>query len=167
MAMMISWVTPVNPSHPYLENNRLRRLTPTICAFHLGFSLGGIGLAISLPIQVAIGAKVAGDRERKTIGQIEDTSRVINVRHTMIDKMQPRLTDLGSQAREQNMQLLRGTAQLQAVLNIHDKDATETKDAVNTLLEMLVNARELCSAMKEAMDDTESCFRQYPFPTFS
>ena len=92
---------------------------------------------------MAIGAKVAGDRERKTIGQIEDTSRVINVRHTMMDKMQPRLTDLGSQAREQNMQLLRGTAQLQAVLNIHDKDATETKDAVNTLLEMLVNAREL------------------------
>ena len=129
--------------------------------------LGGIGLVISLPIQVAIGAKVAGDRERKTIGQIEDTSRVINVRHTMMDKMQPRLTDLGNQAREQNMQLLRSTAQLQAVLNIHDKDATETKDAVNTLLEMLVNARELCSTMKEAMDDTESCFRQYPFPTFS
>ena len=39
MAMMISWVAPVNPSHPYLENDRLRRLTPTICAFHLGFSL--------------------------------------------------------------------------------------------------------------------------------
>ena len=40
MAMMISWVAPVNPSHPYLENDRLRHLTPTICAFHLGFSLG-------------------------------------------------------------------------------------------------------------------------------
>ena len=40
MAMMISWVAPVDPSHPYLENDRLRRLTPTICAFHLGFSLG-------------------------------------------------------------------------------------------------------------------------------
>ena len=40
MAMMISWVAPVNPSHPYLENDRPRRLTPTICAFHLGFSLG-------------------------------------------------------------------------------------------------------------------------------
>ena len=40
MAMMISWVELVNPSHPYLENDQLRRLTPTICAFHLGFSLG-------------------------------------------------------------------------------------------------------------------------------
>ena len=129
--------------------------------------LGGIGLVISLPIQVAIGAKVAGDRERKTIGQIEDTSRVINVRHTMMDKMQPWLEDLGSQAREQNLQLLRGTAQFQAVLTIHDKDATETKDAVNNLLQMLVNARELCSAMKQAMDETESSFRLYPFPTFS
>ncbi len=40
MAMMISWVELVNPSHLYLENDQLRRLTPTICAFHLGFSLG-------------------------------------------------------------------------------------------------------------------------------
>ena len=39
MAMMISWVELVNPSHLYLENDQLRRLTPTICAFHLGFSL--------------------------------------------------------------------------------------------------------------------------------
>ena len=92
---------------------------------------------------------------------------MVNIRHTMMDKMQPRIEDLGSQAREQNMQLLRGTAQLQAVLNIHDKDSTEAKDAVTTLLELLVNARELCSSMKEAMDETESCFRQYPFPTFS
>ena len=36
---MINWVAPVNPSHPYFENDRLRPLTPTICAFHLGFSL--------------------------------------------------------------------------------------------------------------------------------
>ena len=39
MAMMISWVELVNPSHLYLENDQLRPLTPTICAFHLGFSL--------------------------------------------------------------------------------------------------------------------------------
>ena len=129
--------------------------------------LGGIGLAISLPIQVAIGAKVAGNRERKTISQIKDTTEVIDARHTIIDEMQPRLEDLGSQAREQNLQLLRGTAQLQAVLNIHDKDATETKDAVNNLLQMLVSGRELCSEMKQAMDDIERRFRLNPFPTFS
>ena len=129
--------------------------------------LGGIGLAISLPIQVAIGAKVAGDRERKTISQIKDTTHVIDARHTIIDEMQPRPEDLGSQAREQNLQLLRGTAQLQAVLNIHDKDATETKDAVNNLLQMLVSGRELCSEMKQVMDDIERRFRLNPFPTFS
>ena len=39
MAMMTSWVELVNPSHLYLENDQLRRLTRTICAFHLGFSL--------------------------------------------------------------------------------------------------------------------------------
>ena len=129
--------------------------------------LGGIGLAISLPIQVAIGAKVAGNRERKTISQIKDTTQVIDARHTIIDEMQPRLEDLGSQAREQNLQLLRGTAQFKAVLNIHDKDATETKDAVNNLLQMLVSGRELCSEMKQAMDDIERRFRLNPFPTFS
>ena len=129
--------------------------------------LDGIGLAISLPIQVAIGAKVAGDRERKTISQIKDTTEVIDARHTIICKMQPRLKDLGSQAREQNLQLLRGTAQFKAVLNIHDKDAAETKDAVNNLLQMLVSGRELCSEMKQVMDDIERRFRLNPFPTFS
>ena len=41
MAMMISWVMPVNPSHPYLENDPAPSFASTICAFHLGFSLGG------------------------------------------------------------------------------------------------------------------------------
>ena len=39
MAMMISWVAPVHPSHPYLENDPAPSFAPTICAFHLGFSL--------------------------------------------------------------------------------------------------------------------------------
>ena len=39
MAMMISWVMPVNPSHPYLDNDPAPSFAPTICAFHLGFSL--------------------------------------------------------------------------------------------------------------------------------
>ena len=39
MAMMTSWVMPVNPSHPYLENDPAPSFAPTICAFHLGFSL--------------------------------------------------------------------------------------------------------------------------------
>ena len=37
--MMISWVMPVNPSHPYLENDPAPSFALTICAFHLGFSL--------------------------------------------------------------------------------------------------------------------------------
>ena len=38
--MVISWVARVNPSHPYLENDPAPSFDPTICAFHLGFSLG-------------------------------------------------------------------------------------------------------------------------------
>ena len=30
----------MNPSHPYLENDPAPSFDPTICAFHLGFSLG-------------------------------------------------------------------------------------------------------------------------------
>ena len=41
MAMMISWVAPVNPSHPYLENDPAPSFDRNICAFHLGFSLEG------------------------------------------------------------------------------------------------------------------------------
>ena len=37
--MMISWVAPVNPSHPYLENDPAPSFDRNICAFHLGFSL--------------------------------------------------------------------------------------------------------------------------------
>ena len=129
--------------------------------------LGGIGLAISLPIQVAIGAKVAGNRERKTISQIEDTSKVIYARHAIIYEMKPRLENLGGQAREKNLQLLRTTAQLQAVLNIQEQESPETKESVNNLLQMLVSAQELCSSMKQTMEDTETRFRLYPFPTFS
>ena len=44
MAMMISWVMPVNPSHPYLDNDPAPSFAPTICAFHLGFSLGLVNL---------------------------------------------------------------------------------------------------------------------------
>ena len=44
MAMMISWVMPVNPSHPYLENDPAPSFAPTICVFHLGFSLVSLRL---------------------------------------------------------------------------------------------------------------------------
>ena len=46
MAMMISWVMPVNPSHPYLENDPAPSFAPTICAFHFGFSLGDLSLSL-------------------------------------------------------------------------------------------------------------------------
>ena len=50
MAMMISWVKPVNPSHPYLENDTAPSFDPPICAFHLGFSLGS-DVAGALPLR--------------------------------------------------------------------------------------------------------------------
>ena len=74
---------------------------------------------------------------------------------------------MGGQAREQNLQLLRATAQLQAVLNLHEQDSAEAKESVNDLLQMLLQARELCAGMKQTMEETESCFRKNPFPTFS
>ena len=43
MAMMISWVKPVNPSHPYLENDPAPSFDPPpLCAFHLGLSLAPV-----------------------------------------------------------------------------------------------------------------------------
>ena len=37
--MNIGLVAPVKPSHPYLDNDPAPPFGPTICAFHLGFSL--------------------------------------------------------------------------------------------------------------------------------
>ena len=53
MGMMISWVMPVNPSHPYLENDPAPSFAPTICAFHLGFSLVLQSQIIQAPFVVA------------------------------------------------------------------------------------------------------------------
>ena len=80
--------------------------------------------------------------------------------------MKPRLEELGNNARDENLQLVRSTAQLQTMLTIHDPETPEAKQEVNKLLEMLVSTRELCSTMKQAMDDTESGFRLNPFPDF-
>ena len=54
MAMMISWVMPVNPSHPYLENDPAPSFAPTICAFHLGFSLGSVVIFTVIPAKAGI-----------------------------------------------------------------------------------------------------------------
>ena len=57
---MISWVMPVNPSHPYLENDPAPSFAPTICAFHLGFSL------VSNSCQ-AIAARMEQDQDHEPV----------------------------------------------------------------------------------------------------
>ena len=129
--------------------------------------LGGIGLVVGLPVQVLVGAKVAGNRERKAVTQINANSRVMGLRDIFMNEEQPGLEDLGSRARAQNLQLLHGTAQMQATLNLHGQDATQTRDTVNNLLQLLVQARELCAEMKRTMEAIENWFRDNPFPPFS
>ena len=72
MAMMISWVAPVNPSHPYLENDPAPSFDRNICAFHLGFSLvkleaylrEGINRVASADSKVTLADAVIRLRER-------------------------------------------------------------------------------------------------------
>ena len=59
MAMMISWVAPVNPSHPYLENDPAPSFDRNICAFHLGFSLAIAEKCIDL-------SRIPDERELET-----------------------------------------------------------------------------------------------------
>ena len=128
--------------------------------------LGGIGLVVSLPIQVAVGAKVAGNRERKAISQISETSRVIRLRYSILNEIQPRIEELGNEARDQNLRLLRANAELQAILNLYEQGSEQAKDSINEILQMLVQSRELCSRMKQTMEDNENRFRDNPFPKF-
>ena len=66
MAMMTSWVMPVNPSHPYLENDPAPSFAPTICAFHLGFSL------VPFPLEYALYRKsVSTARHSRASGNPE------------------------------------------------------------------------------------------------
>ena len=67
MAMMISWVAPVHPSHPYLENDPAPSFAPTICAFHLGFSLVKDGRGIVTMGQAA--GSTMGQAAGSTMGQ--------------------------------------------------------------------------------------------------
>ena len=60
MAMMTSWGMPVNPSHPYLENDPAPSFAPTICAFHLGFSLVLQPQILAEVFQAALVVAVAG-----------------------------------------------------------------------------------------------------------
>ena len=60
MAMMISWVAPVHPSPPYLENDPAPPFVPTICAFHRGFGLGGICIYEALGSKLRAGVPLLG-----------------------------------------------------------------------------------------------------------
>ena len=60
MAMMISWVAPVNPSHPYLENDPAPSFDRNICAFHLGFSLVLQPHILAEVLEAALVVAVAG-----------------------------------------------------------------------------------------------------------
>ena len=128
--------------------------------------LGGVGLIVSLPVQIAVGAKVAGNRERKAINQIDATSRIMRIRTSFMDSVGIKFEELGNEARQLNFQLLQTTAEFLANLNVHGQGSNQAKDSVASLLQLLVQAQELCARMKQTMEETERFFSENPFLTF-
>jgi hypothetical protein len=76
------------------------------------FALGPIALA-SLPVQAAIGAKIAGNRERKAIQNYESTMREIERRESVITRWGPKLGQHRQQARQLATAMTRHIDQLE------------------------------------------------------
>ena len=78
------------------------------------FALGPIAL-LSMPVQVAIGAKVAGHRERKGIRQLQDSIKVMDRRDSIMSDLKVKLEDNSRQANTTAANLSRHTGQLEMV----------------------------------------------------
>ncbi len=79
MAMMISWVAPVNPSHPYLENDPAPSFDRNICAFHLGFSL------VPFPDGLVDTGKSPPTPDSRLRGNDGQVKRVSGIRHIQVE----------------------------------------------------------------------------------
>ena len=92
------------------------------------FALGPIALA-SLPVQAAIGAKVAGIRERKAIAGYDAAEQEMDRREAIVTRHAPGLREYRQQAR----QLATTTARHIAQLETADTGSQAAHDAVSRL----------------------------------
>lgn len=118
-------------------------------------ALGGIGLAVGLPIQIVVGANVAGRRERKAIAQIDNAISALRSRDSAMNGFRPEFEDLGARARSMTLGLVRGTTNLQISVDLQGTDSPAAQEAAQALLNLMVDAQDLCADLRNLLERVE------------
>ena len=118
-------------------------------------ALGPIALA-SLPVQVAIGAKVAGHRERKAIAQYDAAETEMVRREGIVNRCTPALQEYRQRARQIASSMARHTDQLETA-GIGSQSATSAADR---LAEDMEKAETLLRQFANTMERTHSEFEK-------
>ena len=120
------------------------------------FALGPIALA-SLPVQAAIGAKVAGIRERRAIARYDATEREMNRREEIVTRYTPKLRKYRQQARQLSTTTSRHIDQLETA----EAGSEAARDAVSRLA---VDMEQAESLIRRFWDMIEQAQQEFDLP---
>lgn len=117
------------------------------------FALGPIALA-SLPVQAAIGAKIAGNRERKAIANYKAAMQEMDRREAIATRCTPSLREYRPMARQIATTMARHTHQLETA----DVGSVAAQDAVSRLAADMEQAENLIHKFVETIEQAQSEF---------
>jgi hypothetical protein len=117
------------------------------------FALGPSALA-SLPVQAAIGAKIAGNRERKAIANYDAAVQEMDRRETIAARCTPYLQEYRPSARQMTTTMARHTHQLET----SDVGGQPAQDAVTRLAVDMEQAESLIRKFAETIEQAQSEF---------
>lgn len=117
------------------------------------FALGPIALA-SLPVQAAIGAKIAGNRERKAIANYDAAMQEMDRREAIATRCAPSLREYRPIARQIATTTARHTHQLETA----DVGSVAAQDAVSRLAVDMEQAENLIHRFAETIEQAQSEF---------
>ena len=117
------------------------------------FALGPIALA-SLPVQAAIGAKVAGIRERNAIARYDAAEGEMNRREEVVTRYTPELREYRQEAR----QLATTTARHSDQLEVAEAGSEAARDAVSRLAVDMEQAESLIRRFWDMIEQAQQEF---------
>ena len=124
------------------------------------FALSGIGLVMGLPIHLAIGAKVAGRSERKTLEKIKEQKRLIITKLYHIKRHESCLNQIYREAAETTTDLISKTADLRTISAFLQEGDPKKEDpemiaSAESLLESMAKAQELTARIQSIKEKTK------------
>lgn len=118
-------------------------------------ALGPIAL-LSMPVQVAIGAKVAGNKEKRAIQQYQEVNREMNRREGVMSDLSATLAEQTRRANATSANLSRHAGQLETA-NPASEEASKAADKLDldmrTAVEILREFAQTATAIQEKLAD--------------